>query len=287
MSRQFEISDRVRLEIHISAQSGAGQPFEIKQIENGEVVQIVSGTEGGECLTVTNYNNGIVTGVESIRIADRVKKTGGDAASDKGDDLGNTGPTGSIGIMGFGPGVNDHKLDGNGSNPLGTITYNKQGNTSSTGDYVEEQVTVYSELTSEADETRTIFGGINDTESIIEGIIIGAFFDIVLQASLVDLAANVILSFVKDVAVGTITGKYDVELTVRAYRYTMTAYLAGSSDYSVFYGEAQRVTVPGPHYDQWFYEGYTPDNWKFGDDMALDLWKTFFNAPFPGVKSYS
>lgn len=299
----FQVSDTVQLEMRFSTQPGAqaaenvqsaqsadtdsGSPFEIKQIENGEVVQIVSGTVGGEYLTVTNYKDGLVTSVESIRVADRVKKTDGDTVQETGVGSVNAGATGGNGILGFGPGHNEDDFGGDGSTPLGTITYNAQGNTSSTGAYVEEQVLVYSELTNEEDGTYTIFAGVNDTEAIIVGILLDVAGSLIGGVDLCRILATAILSYVKHVAVGIATGQYDVELTVRVYSYTMRAFPTSSSNSSVYYGVERHVTMPGPHYDEWYYEGYTPGNWTGGDDMALDLWKDFFNAPYPGVKSYS
>lgn len=37
----------------------------------------------------------------------------------------------------------------------------------------------------------------------------------------------------------------------------------------------------------WFYEGFTPQNWKENDNLAVCLWEEMISGIWPGVKRYS
>lgn len=297
----FDVSDTLRLEMRVSAQPsgqaaanaqgvqssdmGSGRPFEIKQLENGEVVQIVSGTVGGEYLTITNYEGGQVASVEKLRVSDRVKKANGDVAPETGVGSVNAGAVGDDGILGFGPGPNQDHLEGDGTLPLATVTYN-----TSTQVTDVRRVEVYSTLKNTDYEVYTVNGAASDTLSIV----VGALFSVIsvflpAQTVVQQIVIAIVTALGGSIAGGAIGVAISEDVAVKACYYDMWGYFPDNHAYSPVYDGVSKhvLTKDSSYYDEWFYEGYTPENWRDMDSLAETIWMHTFYEWYPGVRSYS
>ena len=242
-------------------------PFEIKQFEGNEIVQTVTGSCGGDRIIVTDYKDGEVVKTESIMVSDRVKQES--LASDENVDFG--------------------KADINATSvgtKIGTITYNKSSITN-----IEEKIAVYSKLTNRDNEAYTINGKKSDTLAVITGLIASVVSVFVSGGLSIpkQIAVAIISSAGGSVAGGAIGVVFTEEVAVNASYYTMKGYHARSNKYSSAYtGIARQVlTKKSKSYNKWFYEGFTPQNWKSGDNLAICLWNNLIKLTYPHVKSYT
>lgn len=90
----------------------------------------------------------------------------------------------------------------------------------------------------------------------------------------------------------TLGGKIGVAfpepVAVEATYYTLTEYHSASNHYIAGHKGVERLvtTKKSNSYNKWFYEGYTPHNWKKSDDFATILWMSVFARPFAYVHAY-
>lgn len=236
--------------------------FEINQYENDELIQTVIGCPGGDKLLVQNYEAGELRSEEIILIADRVSthKTASDLA------LNRRTSKASYGSL------------------LGTIIYNK-----AVAGTVEEQIKVYSNLTSQDTESYTINGKASDTLAVVVGIIASVVSVFIPVATVPrQIAVAIISALGGSVAGGVIGIAFSEDVAVNSEYYTLTGYHARTNRYSSGYdGVARQVcTKNSSYYNEWFYEGYTPYNWKDGDNLAIALWNSMIGTMWPYVKQY-
>ncbi|MCH5261132.1 MAG: hypothetical protein J1F18_15400 [Lachnospiraceae bacterium] len=237
--------------------------FEIKQYENDELIQTVIGSPGGDKLIVQNYEEGEIRNEEIILVADRVivHKTTSEPI------LNVSAYTASYGSL------------------LGTIVYNKV-----IGGTIEEQIKVYSKLTDQDTESYTINGKKTDTLAIIAGLIASVLSVFVPAATIGRQIAIAIISGLGGSVVGGAIGiAFSEDVAVNSKYYTLTGYHAITNRYSSGYdGVARQVcTKNSDYYNKWFYDGFTPYNWKDGDDLAILLWNSMIGDIWPYVKAYT
>lgn len=261
------ISDTIRLETKFSPRISTDDAdiaspniydFEFREFENNNLIQTVEGCTGGDILTVTDYVDGIAVFTEVIQVSDRVKVI-----------------------------VHPSTFANSLGSVIGYITYNYS--------YVfdrEQRVQVYSKLTNTDYESYTINGKATDTLAIIAGIIASALSVVITPAGseiFMSLAISIVAGVGGSIAGGEIGKAFSEDVAVYAYHYTLTGYDATNERYSNGTdGVAMRVlTTESDYYDEWLYEGYTPDNWKEEDILASIFWGEMYRVIFPGVKSYS
>lgn len=238
------------------------ESFTVSQYYNGKLFQTVSGTVSGDRLLVTNYDNGIPTGKEIIYIADRVQQCD------------------SVSVESF----SQHNTRA-GQTQLGHITYKPTVETGTT-----HRIRVYSEKTASDMRSRIINGKATDTVSIIVGIIISVLAAIFFP---VETIAGTLASCIITGVGGSLVGKaigvaFSEPVAVYAHDYTLTGYDYSTGRYTLGYdGTANQVkTVNGNYYNEWFYDGFTPDNWKH-NSLAYWFWCDLFSETYPQVKSYT
>lgn len=167
----------------------------------------------------------------------------------------------------------------------GHITYN----TTSYG--TDERLRVYSKLTNTDNEAFTVNGKVTDTLAVIVGLIAGAFTTWLTNGLIIaqQIAIGIVGGLGGSVAGGAIGITFSEDVAVNAYYYTLTGYNSNTNQYTQgFEGVARLVTTQSSsYYSQWFYDGYTPRNWK-ANAFAYTLWYQFFAADYyPGVLSYT
>lgn len=239
-----------------------GDVFEVRQYESGELIQTVMGRPGGDKLFVTDYSEGQIITEEIVLVADiiiahsspaRVEKTAADYGT-----------------------------------YIGTIRYNKDFDSGR-----EEVIAVYSKMTSHDLESFTINAGAKDTLALIVGAVVGilaVFISHGLAASISqDIVIAVVSNFGGSVLGGAIGVNLSEEVAVDAYYYNLTGYHALTGRYSSARNGIARLvrTKNSSYYNKWFYEGYTPQTWKDGDDLAISLWNEMIGRMWPYVKSYT
>lgn len=153
---------------------------------------------------------------------------------------------------------------------LGHIIYNKDiGNTVSGEDLI-----IYSKITNQDSESYIINGALSDLLSDISGIILSVLFSVI---SIANVAQTIAIAIVSYYGGNTLGGKIGVALpepvTVEATYYTLTGYHSPSNYYTAGHRGVERLitTRKSNSYNKWFYEGYTPHNWKKGDDFTTIL----------------
>ncbi len=292
----IDVSDSLRIEMRTSTQikeekgvigiqceQGAeneiGEAFELRQIENGGLVQIVCGTVGGETLTVTNFEDGYVTSVETIKVSDRIVKT----TPDESISLGREQPTMGNMPLSIRPGPDYEDFGGDGSFPFAHITYNTSTTVSEA-----RKVDIYSIFVKEDEESYTINGVATDTLSVIAGLfasVATVFFEITSLPG--KIAVAIVSALGGSVAGGAIGIYFSEDVAVKALYYKMYGRFSGTSSYELSGIAKQVVTKSSSYYDEWFFDGYTPYNWQDGDELAFLLWSDLFYESYPGVKNYS
>lgn len=236
--------------------------FQIKQYENDELIQTVIGSPGGDKLIVQNYEKGEICNEEIILVADRIIAQKNETK----------------------PVMNVSATAASYGSLLGTIVYNKV-----VGGTIEEQIKVYSKLTNQDTESYTVNGKASDTLAIITGAILSALSVFLPAASIARQIAIAIISGVGGSVAGGAIGKaFREEVAVYARHYRLTGYHVATGRYSAGYNGISRhvLTSNSNYYNQWFYEGYTPNTWKQGDNLAITLWNSMIGLPWPYVKAY-
>lgn len=236
--------------------------FEIRQYENEKLIQTVQGRAGGDRIIVTNYENGEITNSETVLVADRIEVQ----------DAQNATAASTRATAGYG-------------SQIGTITFNQ-----SVSGVQEEVMRVYSKVTKTDRESYTINGKATDTLAVIAGLIfsvIGVFLP--AQKLATQIAIAIVTGIGGSVAGGAIGKAFSEDVSVDATHYTMTGYHVATARYSSGYtGTANHVqTEDSDYYNEWFYEGFTPQNWKEDDNLAVCLWDEMISGIWPGVKRYS
>lgn len=236
--------------------------FEIRQYENEKLIQTVRGRAGGDRIIVTNYENGEITNSDTILVAERIEVQ----------DAQNETVASTRAAAGYG-------------SLIGTITFNQ-----SVSGVQEEVMRVYSKTTKTDREAYTINGKATDTLSVIAGLIfsvIGVFLP--AQKIATQIAIAIVTGIGGSVAGGAIGKVFSEDVSVDATHYTMTGYHVATARYSYAYtGTANHVqTKNSAYYNKWFYEGFTPQNWKENDNLAVCLWEEMISGIWPGVKRYS
>ena len=103
------------------------------------------------------------------------------------------------------------------------------------------------------------------------------------------MAIAIVSAYGGNVAGGAIIGVLFTEkVAVDATYYTLTGYHSTSNYHTAgYYGIARLVKTKNSNaYNKWFYEGYTPQEWRKGDSLANILWIAVFARPFPYVYAY-
>lgn len=253
-----------RLEILSSSDTNThklkeGEEFFIQEFKNNQLIHTVQGTYGGNSLICTDYENNQITNQKIIDIADRVTITHNDSN--------NITPIASHGSV------------------LGHIIYNKDiGNT-----VPGEDLTIYSKITNQDSESYIINGAVSDLLSDISGIILSVLFSVISTANVAQTIAIAIVSYYGgNILGGKIGVAFSEPVAVEATYYTLTGYHSASNYYTAGHKGVERLvkTKKSNSYNKWFYEGYTPHNWKKGDDFATILWMSVFARPFPYVYAY-
>jgi len=139
-------------------------------------------------------------------------------------------------------------------------------------------------------ESYTINGKTTDTLAIITGVVASIISIFVPQATIWKQIAVAIISSVGGSAAGGAIGVvFSEPVAVEAYYYSLTGYDYTSGRYTSSYsGIARRVvTKNSSAYDEWFYDGFTPRNWK-DNTLAYWFWSNLNGGDqYPGVKVYA
>lgn len=168
---------------------------------------------------------------------------------------------------------------------LDHIVYNKDIGNNTPG----ETLTVYSRIEYIDDESYVINGAMSDTISDFTGLLFSFLSTFIPTPGIISRIAVTIVSYYGGkVAGGAIGVAFTDEVSVRASHFTLTGYHASSNYYTAGYSGVRRLvkTKRSPAYNEWFNEGYTPDTWKDGDDLATILWMAVFARTFPYVYEY-
>lgn len=242
-----------------SSKNGYGTSFVVKQYQENQVVQEVKGYVGGPTIQIIDYSNGEVIKQTTRNVSDFVTKI----SETTSDALNATSDYGSY---------------------LGRIIYNK-----ATGSNEEREITVYSKLTDYDQESFRIHAAATDTVSSVVGAVVGAGLGVIL-GPLVDIPAlimGIITGLGGSVVGGLVSISLDESVSVDAYHYALTGYYEPTNYYSPGYEGIERhvKTKKSSAYNEWFYEGFTPHQWKDGP-LANVLYIGTFGGTYPYVKEY-
>lgn len=238
--------------------------FEIKQFSDGELIQIVSGEYGSTELKVIDYKNGKIINSRDMYIGDRVVK--GDATANTNQSFTNT----STAVRS--------------TTVLGYITYKPTIDLNTVN-----RIRVYSTLTKSDTESYTINGKKSDTIAVIAGIILSVVLAPFAGASVAGTIAVAIVGGLGGKVVGDAIGiAFSQPVAVYAYYYTLYGCDYRTNRYTLDYpGVARRVATVGSNfYDDWFYENFTPYNWR-DNALAYWFWCDLFGEEYPLVESYT
>ena len=103
-----------------------------------------------------------------------------------------------------------------------------------------------------------------------------------------EIAIAIVSGLGGSVAGGAIGIAFSEDVAVNSKYYMLTGYHAITNRYSSGYdGVARQVcTKNSNYYKKWFYDGFTPYNWKDGDNLAISLWNSMIGTTWPYVKAY-
>lgn len=266
----FKTSETGRMEIYTREQDGEQRlqdssnvitgTFEIRQYEDEKLVQVITGDYGGAELLVTNYLNGRVAGVEVIDLSERIVKRVGQLVTSK-----------ELTRADYG-------------SAIGHITFKAVA-----GSETRAWVQVLSKLTYTDEESYTIHGTAADTLAVIVGIIASIVSVFIPTATIWrEIAIAIIAAFGGSVAGGAIGIAFSEDVAVDAYYYTLTGYEALYNRYTPGTSGVARLvkTKRSNSYNEWFYENYTPANWR-DVVLAMYFWMYLYQDDFPGVYSYT
>ena len=236
--------------------SNLGQEYEINYYNNGELVQSVQGQYQGEILKVFNYSGGNVE-EQTIDLQSRVveRKNVSVPIETMSDDYGTA---------------------------IGSINYNR------VGDRPIVIVRIFSKLTYSDNESYTIRANATDTLGVVVGIILSFGLSFLGNLGVVQNLAVAIVGGLGGNVAGDAIGIFlSEDVAVDAYYYTLTGCDVGTGRYvPEVTGIARQVTTKASkNYDQWFYEGHTPYNWK-DEVLAMHCWMYLYPGNYPGVMLY-
>ena len=261
------LSSSNHMEISVISTNGyravrGGEKFLIKHYDNGNVIQTVQGTIGGDQILSTSYENGRVKSKKVINVSDRIQKVNNADIV-----LGSSARavTNSWGV-------------------LGHIIYNKEY-----GSNVEQKVAVHSKLTKDDNEGYIINGALKDSISDITGLVLSVMGIFLPGASVAAQIAKAIVLHYGGKIIGDAIGvNFTENVSVRAKYYTLRGYHIASNYYTAGFDGVERhvKTVSSKAYNKWLYEGFTPHTWKDGDHLASNIWTAIFGRSFPYVKEY-
>ena len=168
---------------------------------------------------------------------------------------------------------------------LGYITYKP---TVETG--ITNRIRVYSEQTGHDRRSYVINGHATDTVGFIASLVISLLSAIFVPTATVAraIAVAIITGVGGSITAEVIGVAFSEPVSVDAYDYTLTGYDYATGRYTLDYdGTANQVkTVNSNYYNEWFYDGFTPDNWRH-NTLAYWFWCDLFSETYPQVKSYS
>lgn len=239
--------------------SNDSESFLIKEFIHNELTHTVEGSFGGSQLICTNYEDGRMVNQKIINVSDRVSASRSESCQ--------TVATASYGSV------------------LGRIVYNKDIGNNRPG----EELTVYSKITNQDLESYTINGKASDTISVIAGLLLSVLSVFIPSANTVtSMAIAIVSAYGGNVAGGAIGVLFTEKVAVDATYCTLTGYHSTSNYHTAgYYGIARLVKTKNSNaYNKWFYEGYTPQEWRKGDSLANILWIAVFARPFPYVYAY-
>lgn len=261
---QIEIEYEPVLDVGVTSMDASTQtPFKIKQIEYGELTQLVEGATNGEYLIVTNYKDGVVIGQERIILSERIIKL----------DSGMSSTT----LLAEAAAVKQL---------VGYITYNPTIETNTT-----HRVSVYTQLTKQDDESYRVNAKATDTMAVVVGIIASMVSMYITKNIEMDrvreIATNIVATLGGSILGGAIGVIVSENISVKAYYYTTQGCDYETGRYTPGYdGRALHVLTRDSTYSgQWFYEGFPPTNWQ-DNNLAIMIWNALFIEVYPNVKSY-
>ncbi len=244
-----------RMEIAFQ-EKNESKEFTIVYFEKEEIRQIVSGRVGGDALSVKNYEKGKIRNTESIKISDHIIKKETVIYGNK-----------------------EEPMRANPGTLIGHMVYNPDFYTNEVID-----MKVFSKYLYSDNESYVINADASYTLAMVVGVvatILGYFMGFPEQYELV---CDIVLAVGGSIAGGAIGQIVSESVSVRAFHYTMTGQNTNTGEYtSGITGAARKVqTQTSAHYNQWFYEEATPNNWR-NDALAYFFWCDLFNSSYPGV----
>lgn len=227
---------------------------------DNEIMQSVSYNDTATLLLVTDYEKDGSSHSRTISLADRIQKVHTNTRMEV-------------------PG-----MSANSYSTAGYITYNK-----GMYDTTQHRISLLYETLYSDSESYIINAEKADTLSIVVGIL-ASVLSLLIPATKVitQIAVAIISSWGGSTLGGAIGVIIKEEVAVNATYYNMYG-----SDYSTnrttpAYPSVKRqvITKRSSAYQEWFYEGYTPSNWK-DNTLAYWCWSDLWATEYPGVKSYS
>ena len=266
----LDIGDGASIELEIYSHVDSNttwRSFRSIQYYNGEIVQAIDGVIGEEQLRITNYENGVVASNSTANVSERIKCDTKYVTQSL--QAANAGQYGAL---------------------CGSITYNEQINNEI---FVrrKEVADVYSQYNGSEYDQYVINAKAGDTINFwvgvilsIGGAILTARYEMVgiIVAGVIGAAGGVITG-------GIVQNNVTETVDVTSMSYTMTAVHRDSGRTYTSWGDAMQVISKGSsRYNEWYYTGTTPRNWK-NDDYARDVWNNcvLVMSEYPGVFSYS
>lgn len=262
----INLSNEVSLEVSLiygDLERSDNIPFEIKQFNNGQLVEKVVRSEDGEYLMCTQYQNGNIEKEYTVKIADRVQKLPSKISS-----VPYSESRAAEYIIGY-------------------ITFNPL-----VGQSTSERLRVYCTPLAITHDPYTVNALATDTFAMLSGIIAGILTSYYFPAAqLTDIIVSSIVSAFGGTVVGNVIGVAISEtVSVESHHYEMRSYKLSAGTYSnTYHGVSRQVTTEySKYYSQWFYTTPTPETWNAADNtFAIWCWYDLYGEYCPGVKSYS
>lgn len=247
---------------------GNATRYAISQYENDRLTQVVYVVIGLDELIVENYDADRLLSKETICVSNYVTKSVSQS----------------------------NNIYSQVEQPLAKGAYYKVGSIKYyplfDGSVSSKIVPVYAEYSYSDIESYTINAEATQTLAMVVSILMGAFGTYITLTAPVwqQIAVSIVAGWFGSVSGGAIGVAFSENVAVRSYHYHMKGYDTVSSVYTLpISGAAMRVlTQTSNSYDEWFYDGYTPSNWK-NNSFGMVIWNELFpaySANYPGVESY-